>query len=172
MANKAIEAIKTRVSCRDFSERKVSSKKLLEIAEAGRSAPSACNRQIATITVVKNKGNVEKLRALGQELMNRDVMYKAHSIILVSAPREDSFTAQDCSCILENIFVAANALKIDSCWINQFDELLSSEKGQKVKKTLGIPAENRVIGSAALGYRSEGTVISVKNKDGIKVVIK
>ena len=49
MANKTIENIKNRVSCRSYSDKKVPLRKVLEIAEAGKFAPSAMNRQIANI---------------------------------------------------------------------------------------------------------------------------
>ena len=49
MANKTVELIKSRVSCRSYSDKKVSLKKALEIAEAGKYAPSGMNRQIANI---------------------------------------------------------------------------------------------------------------------------
>lgn len=169
---KTVEIIKSRVSCRSFSEKKVSQKKLMEILESGRSAPSACNRQIASITAVRKASNIKALKELSMKLQNRDCMYGASTLVLVHAPREDSFCAQDCSCILENIFVAATALKIDSCWINQFDELFNSPEGLKLKKKLGIPLENRVVGSAALGYRIEGTKIDIKDKSGVEIVIE
>ena len=169
---KTIDIIKSRVSCRDYSEKKVSLKKLQMILEAGKSAPSACNRQIADITAVRKNSNILKIRDLSKSLMNRDVMYGASTIVLVHAPREDNFTAQDCSCIIENMMVAATALKIDSCWINQFDELLGTNEAKKLRKSLGISEDHRVVGSVALGYRKEGTVIAVKAKDGINVVIK
>ena len=169
---KTIDVIKNRVSCRSYSEKKVSLKKLNEILEAGRSAPSACNRQIADITAVRKSSNISKIRDLSKSLMNRDVMYGASTIVLVHAPREDAFCAQDCSCIIENMMVAATALKIDSCWINQFDELLEQEAAKKLRKSLGIPDDHRIVGSVALGYRNDGTKIPVKSKDGINVTIK
>lgn len=172
MSNKVVDVIKSRVSCREYCDKKVSLKKLQMILEAGKSAPSACNRQIADITAVRKSVFINKIRDLAKTLMNRDVMYGASTIVLVHAPREDNFTAQDCSCIIENMMVAATALKIDSCWINQFDELLGANEAKKLRKSLGIPEDHRVVGSVALGYRKEGTVITVKAKDGINVVIK
>ena len=50
MKNKVIDVIKNRFSCREYSDKKVSLKKLNEILLAGQSAPSAMNRQIAKIT--------------------------------------------------------------------------------------------------------------------------
>ena len=74
MANKTLECIYSRVSCREYDEKKVSLKKLEAILEAGKMAPSAMNRQIASITCVRSKSNIEKLRALSLEEAKRDCM--------------------------------------------------------------------------------------------------
>ena len=172
MENKVLKLIKSRVSCRAYSEKKVSLKKALEVAEAGKFAPSAKNRQIANIYVVNSKRYVEKLRTLSLNEQNRDCMYGAKTVILVGAPREDMFTDKDCSCILENMFLAAHALKLSSCWINQFDDLFNTKNGLKVKKALGIPEDFMVVGSCALGYPAENAVLAVKprKEDFIKVL--
>lgn len=172
MANKVIEVIKNRVSCRDYSNKRVSLKKLEMILEAGKSAPSACNRQIADITAVRKSLYINKIRDLSKHLMNRDVMYGASTIVLVHAPKDDPFCAQDCSCIIENMMVAATALKIDSCWINQFDELLGASEAKKLRKSLGIPEDHRVVGSVALGYRKDGLKIEVKDKKNVNIIVK
>ena len=172
MENKVLKVIKGRVSCRAYNEKKVSLKKVLEIAEAGKFAPSAKNRQIANITVVNSKKYVERLRKLSLDQLNRDCMYGAKSIVLVTGPRDDRFTYQDCSCILENMFVAANALKIATCWINQFDDLFQSKNGLKIKKKLGITEDHCVVGSCILGYPKEDAALAVKErkKDFIKII--
>lgn len=172
MANKVIETIRTRVSCREYDERKVSLGKLSQILEAGKMAPSAMNRQIAKITCVRTKAKVEQLRALSLEVQNRDCMYGANTIVLVHGAREDRFTAQDCSCVLENIFVAANALKIQSCWINQFDDLFETPKGKRIKARLGIPEDHRIVGSAALGYAKHPEKLEIKERKADFISIK
>ena len=172
MANKTIQIILSRVSCREYSEKKVSLGRLNQILEAGKYAPSAMNRQIASITCVRTKAKVEKLKELSKETLNRDCMYGANTVVLVHAPREDKFTVQDCTCILENIFVAANALKVQSCWINQFDELLLTQKGKKIKVRLGIPEENRVVGAAILGYAKDPSNLAVKERKADFISIK
>ena len=172
MNNKTLNIIKSRVSCRSYSDKKVSLKKTLEIAEAGKYAPSGMNRQIANIYVVNSKSKMEKLRNLSIKIRGKDCMYGARTIILVAGPREDRFTFQDCSCVLENMFIAAHALGIASCWINQFDEFFEDKEGKKVKKSLGIPEDYRIVGSCVIGYPSEGTVLQVKERkeDFIKVL--
>ena len=172
MENKVLKTIKTRVSCRAYSERKVSLKKAMMVAEAGKYAPSAKNRQIANIYLINSKRYVEKLRTLSNEVANRDCMYGAKTVILVGAPKDDPFTFQDCSCVLENMFVAAHSLGIASCWINQFNDLFESKNGLKVKRALSIPDDYRIVGACILGYPKEGTVLSVKERkeDFIKVL--
>ena len=172
MANKTLNIIKNRVSCRSYSDKKVPIKKIMEIAEAGKYAPSAMNRQIANIYVVNSKRYVEKLRTLSLTIRQKDCMYGAKTIILVAGPKDDRFTYQDCSCVLENMFVAARALNIDSCWINQFNDFFETSDGKKVKKSLGIPEDFIVVGSCALGYASADAQLSVKprKEDFIKVL--
>ena len=172
MENKVLKTIKSRVSCRSYSDKKVSLKKAMMVAEAGKFAPSGMNRQIANIYVINSKRYVEKLRRLSFEIREKDCMYGAKTIILVAGPREDRFTYQDCSCVLENMFVAAHSLNLGSCWINQFDEFFQTKNGLKVKKALGIPDDFMVVGSCALGYPAENAKLEVKNRkeDFIKVL--
>ena len=96
------------------------------VAEAGKFAPSGKNRQIANIYLVNSKRYVEKLRKLSIETLSRDCMYGAKTVLLVAGPQDDPFTFQDCSCVLENMFIAAHALNISSCWINQFNDLFQT----------------------------------------------
>ena len=172
MENKVLKTIKSRVSCRSYSDKKVSLKKAMMVAEAGKFAPSGMNRQIANIYVINSKRYVEKLRRLSFEIREKDCMYGAKTIILVAGPRDDRFTYQDCSCVLENMFVAAHSLNLGSCWINQFDEFFQTKNGLKVKKALGIPEDFMVVGSCALGYPAENAKLEVKNRkeDFIKVL--
>ena len=93
---------------------------------------------------------------LSIEVRERDCFYNANTMILVYGPREDGFTVQDGSCILENMFIAATALNIQSCWINQVDDLFATPKGAKLKKLLGLPEDARVVGTCVVGYNEEG----------------
>ena len=172
MANRTLELIKSRVSCREYSDKKVSLKKALEIAEAGKFAPSAMNRQICQIFVINSKAKVEKLRTLSLKLRERDCMYGAKTVLLVGGPRGDRFTDLDGSCILENMFLAAHALKINSCWINQFDELLLEKDGLKVKKALGIPEDFRIVGACILGYAKNPDALKSKPRKEDFIIVK
>ena len=172
MANKVISTITSRVSCREYSEKKVPLGKLNQILEAGKMAPSAMNRQIASILCVRSKRYVEQLRQLSLDVAKRDCFYGANTMVIVHGPKEDKFTFQDCSCVLENIFIAATALKVQSCWINQVNDLFESPQGAKLKKKLGIPEDHRVVGTAILGYAKDGAVLASKPRRENFVIIK
>ena len=62
------------------------------------------------------------------------------------------------------MFVAATSLNVHSCWINQVDDLLSSEKGRKLKKTLHIHDNARIVGTCVLGYPSAGYEMKIKSR--------
>ena len=154
--NRTIQTILNRTSNRDFTDRKVPLSKLNQILEAGKMAPSGMNRQICSILAVRTKKYVEKLRALGLGLRGRDCFYNANTLIIVYGPKEDPFTLQDGSCILENMFIAATALNIQSCWINQVNDMFQLPEGEKVRKLLGLPEDIRVVGTCVVGYSKDG----------------
>lgn len=160
--NKVIETISNRVSCRQFSDKKVPLGKLNQILEAGKFAPSGMNRQICHILVVRNKKVLEEIKERLKIKFNRECLYGAQTLCIVYGKKDEPLLVQDASCIIENMLISATALKIDSCWINQLEDLLSDENNQKLKKRLGIDENYKVIGSVALGYRLDGINIPVK----------
>ena len=170
--NQAIKAILERRSTRAYEERKVPLSKLNQVLEAGKMAPSAMNRQIGNILAVRSKKLVERLRQASLEITGRDCFYGANTMIIVYGPRGDRFTKQDCSCILENMFVAATALKLQSCWINQVDDILSNEKEKRLRKSLGIPEEMEIVGTCIVGYAKDGIIPDPKARKDDFVVIK
>ena len=164
--NKTIEVIKSRVSCRNYSSKRVPKGKLEQILDAGKMAPSGMNKQISNILVIKNRRTLESIRNALKEKFNRECLDGANLLCIVYGKKDEPLLVQDCSCILENMMIAATALKVDSCWINQLEDLLSDPKYKKFRKRLDISEDSRVVGSLALGYRKEGENIpSKKRKD-------
>ena len=58
----------------------------------------------------------------------------------------------DCACALENMMVAANALDLGSCWINQLHWLTEEPQLREYLKQLGMKENEQVYGAVALGY--------------------
>ena len=170
MKNKTLELIKSRVSCRSYSEKKVPLKKVLEIAEAGKFAPSGMNRQICSIYAIRKTSLVKKMHELAKEVANRDCYYSAPAIILVYGPRDDRFTQVDAACILENMFIAAESLGLGTCWINQSDELLNTPQGLKMRKKLGLKEEDYIVGTCIIGYKNQETPVKSRREDLVKIL--
>lgn len=170
--NKTIENIVNRVSCRSYSNKKLPLSKLNQILEAGKYAPSGMNRQVCNILAIRSKGKVEKIRKSLVAKFDRDCLYGANTIAIVYGDKESPHVIKDGSCILENMFVAATSLKVDSCWINQLDDLLNDHINAKLRKELGISEDKVVIGTAALGYRKSDDPIPSKprKEDFIKII--
>ncbi len=170
MENKVINTIKNRTSTRSYSAKKVSLKKLELILEAGKMAPSGMNRQICNILAIHNGRYVNSLVEASKKVRGKDCYYGAKTIILVYGPKDDPFVTQDASCILENMFVAAEALKIASCWINQSEEILSDPRNKKLRAKLGIGEDKVIVGSCILGYSEAPKSIKERKADFIRII--
>ena len=170
--NSTVEIIKSRVSCRSYSEKKVPLSKLNQILEAGKYAPSGMNRQICNILAIRSKSKVEKVRKAVSGIRGRlDPLYGANTLCIVYGKKDEPLLIQDGSCILENMFIAAHALGVDSCWINCLKDVLPTPN-KKLAKELGLTEEDYIIGTCILGYRKEGEEIASKprKEDFIRII--
>ncbi len=82
------------------------------------------------------------------------INYGAPTFVIVSgdcelSPRNACF---DCALLLGNMFLAAHALGVGSCWINQLNVLNDEPDFRDYMTTLGIPLQNRIFGCACFGY--------------------
>ena len=170
--NKVLETINNRVSCRSYGDKKVPISKINQILEAGKVAPSGMNRQICHILLIKNKKLLETIREALIEKCGRDCLYGAPTLCLVYGPKDEPLLVKDASCILENMFIAATALRVDSCWINQLNDLLTDPRYIKLRNKLGLDDNQEVVGSIILGYRKDGVDIPSKprKKDIVRII--
>ncbi|MBQ4086032.1 MAG: nitroreductase [Clostridia bacterium] len=173
--NKMLELIKTRRSTRKYQARPVETEKIDAIVEAGRYAPSGGNNQTTHFFVIKDPSVLEELaRIVKSEFAQMEVtpgMYPslAHSIraskgeeyifhynapvLIVTANKKDYGNAiADCACALENMMLAANALDLGSCWINQLKWLNDSEPLLALFRSFGMEEDERVWGAVSIGY--------------------
>ena len=161
-----LEAIRTRRSIRDYKKDAVEKKKLLNVLEAARLAPSAANRQPWSFIVVTDPSVKESLRSS----YDRDWFVFAPIIIAACAfPDEawvrgdgEEYWKVDVSIAMQNLVLAAWSEGLGTCWIGAFDE-------EEAKKALGIPADVRVVAMTPLGYPAEdkGPVTARKSLEEI-----
>ena len=171
----ALEAIRTRRSTRNFRPDPVEREKLELILEAGRQAPSGGNSQTNHFLVIRSRGVLDTLIRMTEEAfaaMEADentyaslrraiaaskkggyvFCYNAPMLIVVANRRDYGNNIADCACALENMMVAANALDLGSCWINQLRWLNEEPNLLRYLQSLGLHEHERVWGALALGY--------------------
>lgn len=175
----AIEAILTRRSTRSYKPDPVEQEKLDVILAAARQAPSGGNNQTNHFLVIRNQEVLRELIRLAEaafaemELtedlypsLKRSIAaskkggyvfsYNAPILIVVANRKDYGNNMADCACAIENMMVAANALGLGSCWINQLKWLNENPQLTAYLSALGLREDERVYGSVAIGYPASG----------------
>ena len=175
----ALEAICTRRSTRNYKPDPVEKEKLRALLQAARQAPSGGNSQTNHFLVIQSRTVLQRLIGLveaGFRNMEADettypslrhaieaskkggyvFCYNAPLLIAVANRKDYGNHLADCACALENMMVAANALDLGSCYINQLRWL--NEDGELVEylRSLGMKENERGYGAAIIGYPAGG----------------
>lgn len=171
--NEGVNNILSRRSIRSFKSDKVLKSDLEIIMECAVNAPSARNTQKWKFTVIQNPEILNKLvKAMGNARNDPNYgIYNANVLILASNERDYKFAAEDCSCALENIFLAANALGLGSVWINKLQDNCDIPEIRKILDEAKVPANHIVIGSAAIGYINTPANKIAKRKDAVEWIL-
>ncbi|MBN1214408.1 MAG: nitroreductase family protein [Candidatus Lokiarchaeota archaeon] len=155
--------IKNRRSIRDFTDKKISSKEIEMILEAGRWSPSASNRQPWNFIIIRNKEIIvalSKLTKYGQFIKQSCIV-----IAIVGIVRENpNWYVQDTSLASMNMMLMAWSLEIGTCWIGDLDR-------EKAKELLGIKKEDSLLTILPLGYFKWDNPKKTYRKD-LKEIIK
>ena len=65
----------------------------------------------------------------------------------------------DSACALENMMIAANALDLGACWINQLHWLTDHEAVRAYMGGLGLAEDETITGGLILGYGFDGSPV-------------
>ena len=171
----ALEAILTRRSTRNFRPDPVPQETLNTILSAGRQAPSGGNNQTSHFLVIRNREVLQKLVAMTEKAfaameatentyssLRNSInaskkggyvfCYNAPVLIVVANRKDYGNNMADCACALENMMLAANALDLGSCWINQLKWLNEEPEIVRYLQQLGMKENERVYGAVSIGY--------------------
>ena len=119
------ELIKKRYSVRSYKQDAVEEGKLNIILEAARLAPTACNRQVFKVVVIRTKGREEELK----KIYRADWFSQPPIVIgIFSMPdknwvRSDgkNYSDVDAAIVMDHIILAATDLGLGTCWIGAFN---------------------------------------------------
>ena len=171
----AYEAIITRRSTRKYRPDTVEPRKLEKVIEAGRYAPSGGNNQTSHFLVVQNPDVLKRIVELAEaafakmeadgdtypSLRNSILAskkggyvfnYHAPVLIIVANRKDYGNNMADSVAAIENMMIAANALDLGSCYINQLYWLNEEPSLLAYLRELGLKKNERVFASMVLGY--------------------
>ncbi|MBO4852255.1 MAG: nitroreductase [Schwartzia sp.] len=169
------EAIITRRSTRKYKPDAVAPEKLQKVIEAGRYAPSGGNNQTNHFLVIQKEEILNKITSLAETAfakMETDentypslrnsilaskkggyvFSYRAPVLIIVANRKDYGNNIADSVAAVENMMIAANALDLGSCYINQLYWLNEEPSLLSYLREFGLKENERVYASMVLGY--------------------
>lgn len=175
MKEEILEVIATRHSTRKFKPEMVESSLLEKVIEAGRRAPSGKSKNTNHFLVIRDAAVLNKLVELVQsEFAKMEITpeneaniggaikmskkgnyvfkYNAPVLIVVANKKDYGNNMADSSAAMENMLLAANALDLGACWINQLRWLQDNPVLLDYLHELGMKDDEWVFGSISLGY--------------------
>jgi nitroreductase len=176
--NETIKVIIGRRSIRKYKEKQIKDSDIQTILDCAIHAPSAMNQQKWHFTVIQDKAMLNRMVDIIKEnIMNSGIefligkasgagyntFYRAPTVILVTADENARLIDFDCGAAAQNIALAARSLNIGSCVMTSSNFLFASEKGNKLKKELGIPEGYKHVCAVSLGYQDENPVAPPKD---------
>ncbi len=164
----ALDAIKTRRSCRSFKSDMVPKDIIEKIAEAGTYAATGMGKQSPIIVAVTNKELRDRLSKMNAAVMgsDRDPFYGAPVVLIVLADRSMPTHVYDGSLVMGNLMLAAHELGVSSCWIHRAKEEFESDEGKEILRSLGIEGDYEGIGHCVLGYATDEPKEAAPRKEG------
>ena len=145
-----LELAEKRRSVRAYKPDAVPEELLQQVLEAGRLAPSACNKQPWRFIVVREEAN---RRALGAAYA-REWFWKAPVVVAVCILTKEAwvrafdgknYAMVDGALALDHMQLAAAELGLGTCWIGAFDPAAARE-------ILGLPDGVEIVGMTPLGF--------------------
>jgi len=138
------DAIRKRISVREYADRPVEKEKLEKIIDAGRLAPTARGEEPWEFIVVTKK---DKLKELADIADHGKFLAGASAAIAVFC-KDTKYYLEDGCAATENILVAAADLGISSCWVAGDKKHYCPD----IARALGVPEDLKLISILSLGY--------------------
>ncbi len=192
LRNDVLDCIRVRRSTRAFLEAQIEPEQLDALLEAAIWAPSGGNNQSWLFTAIQSKDLLLKLNELvskgfqtwipdddypaklsakaSAQRTDYNFYYRAPTLIVASNRPNYENAMADCALALENIFLAAQSLKLGSCYINQLHWLRNDEGVRTFLYQLGIPREHTICSAAAIGYIAKETTPPARKEGTVHIV--
>jgi nitroreductase len=153
-----LELAKSRCTTRGFTAQKISQKDIEYILNAGRVAPTACNRQPQRIIVVREKDNLSKVEKAYKTFASTCVF------IVCRDTRDELIRPYDNKCsgdldigiVCDHIMLAARDVEIGSVMVGLFDPNI-------IRAEFAIPEYIEPTALLLMGYPEKGFLSSERH---------
>lgn len=164
--------IETRESIRNFDPaRQVPEEILNRILNAGRLAPSACNRQPWRFLLVSSREMLEKVC----KCYNREWLKQAPHILVIVGLKDAAWVrgfdgynsvGTDAAIAMTHIILAAENEGLGTCWVENYDPAL-------LREALNIPDDQAAFGITPLGYpQQEYRKVGNKKRKSLEDIVE
>ena len=151
-----IDAIKTRISTRQFTDQPITDEAVHTILEAGMSGPTAVNARPWSFIVIRDKATLDKLANSGGRPCTP--LMSATMAILVCGDAErffkfvPDFWVVDASIAAQNMILAAHDMGVGSVWLGCWP---AADRMQAFGEALALPEGVIPHSLIAFGYPQE-----------------
>lgn len=166
------EFVQTRVSVRNFSDRKIDYQDIVEAIEMARHAPSVCNRQAWNLHYFEDREMMNVLLKL--QAGNSGFMDSIKGLFLVTTDME-SFTKLEKNQVFidgglfsMNVLLSLHAKGLGSCCLNTCVPFTTEIK---IKKIAGVPSNEQLIMMMGLGYLKENFKTAYSTKKSVSEIL-
>lgn len=148
-----MDAIFSRRSIREYTEKEVSDEKIKELLRAGMAAPSAGNAQTWEFVVIDDKDLMEQIPKIHPY---SKMVPDASKVIMVCGNEKlelyNGFWPQDCSAATENILLAAADKGLGAVWLGVYPE---EDRIKGFQKLFNLPEHIIPFSLIPVGYPAE-----------------
>jgi nitroreductase len=165
-----VDVIRSRRTVRSFTSEPVSDEDLKELIDLAVLAPTGMNAQPWAFTVVTNREVLARLDAMVLEMLRTSesmqafrergladlindpaysVFYGAPALVTISGNTQAPIAAIDCQLAAENLFLAAHAKGLGTCYMGF---LLMLGADERVRDLLHIPEGYTMTAAAVVGH--------------------
>ena len=149
--NLVLEAILSRKSIREYTDKEITQDVIDKLLKAGMAAPSSRDRRPWHFIVVSDKALLENL---GSQLRNASCLNGANKAIIVCGDDQlsDNCWFLDCSAAAQNILIAAESMGLGAVWTAVYPY---EDRAEIVNKVFNLQKNIHALTIIPLGYPSE-----------------
>ncbi len=160
-----MEIIKARRSIRAYQDKALPKKVVQDILEAAKYAPTARNMQELEYKVITGKTLINKLTEGLTAVLQKegfplkgppgarpDFFYGAPLLIIIAAPKDNTWASADAGLAVQNIMLYAASVDLGSCFIGMA-KLIEHDKA--LLKMIHIADNMTIVAAVICGYPAE-----------------